>query len=121
MCPASGPEQSQPVAACLKGVYEFRIKELRGAVRQAGGLTFVWRSLYLTAPDTMKKGERTYEEVTPGFGTLTASWPQALSTAPEWVAWNHALEAAVRTNAQTEGDGGSSHPATWAASPGSSS
>jgi Protein of unknown function (DUF3298) len=85
------------------------------------GVTFAWKSIKLTAKDN--PGENTRPdlaklEVTPGYGTLTASWPQARSDAPDWAAWNKSIEAAAQKMSQS--DTGPDRPSSsqWAAQPG---
>ena len=90
-CPAS--DTSDPVATCLGDVYKMRIGDLKNMVQNFGGVGFVTKAALLTArdtPDTAPPPGAT--EITPGFGTLEATWPQALSATPEWTAWNKALE-----------------------------
>jgi uncharacterized protein YecT (DUF1311 family) len=92
-CPAGNA--ANPIEQCLRQVYKDRIDELRLRVKTLAGVTFVARAITLTArdgPDDVLPG---VTEVTPGFGTLQAIWPQASSTAPQWVAWNSAIVPAI--------------------------
>lgn len=101
-CPAG--KSSNPIEKCLSELYRSRIDELRSNVRQIAGVTFIWRPLLLTARDEPDSIPTWATEVTPGYGTLQAAWPQVSSSAPEWVAWNHAIEAAALK--ATSGDPG---------------
>ena len=61
-------------------------------VQHFASVTFVSQAITLTARDTADSAPPAYAtEVTPGFGTLQATWPQASATTPQWVAWNKAL------------------------------
>jgi uncharacterized protein len=93
-CPAS--DTDDPIATCLGSVYKARIAELQQMVQHIAGTTFVSQTITLTAPDTPASAPPAgVSEVTPGFGTLTASWAQASSTTPQWTAWNSAVVPAV--------------------------
>ena len=75
---------------------KMRIDELQGMVQHIGGVTFVSQAITLTARDTPDSAPPAgVSEVTPGFGTLEAIWPQASSTTPQWTAWNKAVENAA--------------------------
>jgi uncharacterized protein len=92
-CPAG--DASNPIAPCLLQVYKERIAELERNVESFAGVNFVARSVTLTArdqPDSLPPG---VAELTPGFGTFQASWPQAVSASPQWIAWNAAIVAAA--------------------------
>jgi hypothetical protein len=57
----------------------------------------------LTAPDTPASAPPAgVSEVTPGFGTLEASWAQASSTAPQWTAWNSVVVPAMTQAANAD-------------------
>ena len=84
------------LTSCLLNSLAARTKALQGMVLHAAGVTFVWRSISLSVPDSGGGSMSADDEKKPGFGTLNASWPQALSTTPEWAAWNNAIEAAAR-------------------------
>jgi hypothetical protein len=49
----------------------------------------------LTARDGQDDNPLHADEVTPGYGTLQAEWPQAASSEQPWVAWNKAVESAA--------------------------
>jgi len=89
-------DANNPSATCLSSVYKARIAELQQMVQPIAGTTFVAQAITLTAPDTPASAPPAgASEVTPGFGTLTASWAQASSTAPQWTAWNSAAAPAI--------------------------
>jgi uncharacterized protein len=92
-CPAGN--SANPIVPCLRGVYRERIGELQQKVKTIAGVTFVSRSITLTARDEPDSIPTWATEVTPGFGTLQASWPQVSSTVPQWTAWNNAIEMAA--------------------------
>jgi uncharacterized protein len=91
----SAGDAIDPVAACLGNVYKERIAELQGMVQHIGGVTFVSQAITLTARDTPNSVPAGMSEITPGFGTLAAAWPQASSTTPQWTAWNKAIDEAA--------------------------
>jgi Protein of unknown function (DUF3298) len=82
------------------------------------GVTFVWRTIKVTAPDGPGDKARPLHEVTPGYGTLTASWPEAMIANPEWNAWNEAMRAAAMRMSEADMDSESAVPTKWAAQPG---
>jgi uncharacterized protein len=101
-CPAGDP--NDPIATCLGDVYKMRIAELQQMVEHVAGITFVSQSITLTTPDTPSSAPPAgTSEVTPGSGTLTASWAQASSTALQWTAWNSAVVPAVIRAANADG------------------
>jgi uncharacterized protein YecT (DUF1311 family) len=92
------PQSSTDLVKCLMDYESARTKELQQMVLRAGGVTFVSRSISVTAADDpatvpaeMRKMERN-----PGYGTLIAKWPQAMNDAPEWSAWNVAMVQAAQ-------------------------
>lgn len=92
-----------------------------GKTLTRGGVTFVWRSTRLTAKDEPEDNGRpdlNQIEKTPGYGTLTASWPQVTAKTPDWVAWNSAIETAALKMAQSQMGSGHLTEAKWAAQPG---
>jgi uncharacterized protein len=93
-CP--GGDVNNPIASCLSDIYKPRIEELQQRVQHIAGMTFVSQSITLTARDTTDSAPPAgVSEVTPGFGTLVASWAQASSTTPQWTAWNSAVVPAI--------------------------
>jgi uncharacterized protein len=110
-CKSSGVEAGAALTACLLGSYKGRIPELK-RVMNDGNYKFVSKSIKLTAPDTPNGGHVDPSmEDTPGYGTLKAAWPQAAQNTPEWIAWNKAMEAAVRQMASTDTE--SNLPGDW--------
>jgi len=96
-CPAEPYYPSAPdIATCLENYENGRIAALQHMVLHQNGVTFVWRSITLTASTSTPPADESRPD---GPGTLNASWPQASSSSPAWLAWNRALEAAVRTMA----------------------
>ena len=92
----SAGDANNPIASCLSNIYKERIDELQGMVQHIGGVTFVSQAITLTARDTPDTAPPAgISEVTPGFGTLEAIWPQASSATPQWTAWNKAVEKAA--------------------------
>jgi uncharacterized protein len=93
-CPAAEADNS--IVSCLSDIYRGRIDDLQGMVQHIGGVTFVSQAITLTVRDTSDSAPPAgVTEVTPGFGTLQATWPQASSTTAQWTAWNSAIVPAV--------------------------
>ncbi len=66
-------ESSADLDSCLSNVYKDRIGELQGMVQHIGGVTFVSKTITLTARDTPDSAPPAgISEVTPGYGTLEA-------------------------------------------------
>lgn len=98
---------------CLLEAENSRTTTLREMVQHHNGITFVWRSVYLTAPDDADTARIMKQIGGRDSGYVNASWPQAQSTAPESTAWNKAIaEAAGPGNAGGEGKPGTQ----WATS-----
>jgi uncharacterized protein YecT (DUF1311 family) len=91
-----GADPSAKLAGCLHDSLKARTKALQYMVLHADGVTFVWRSITLSVPDSGGGSISPDEEKKPGFGTLNASWPQAIAATPEWAAWNNAIETSAR-------------------------
>jgi uncharacterized protein len=89
-CPAARPDRDQTLGQCLLLQYQPRIKELQGLVQQEGGVTFVRRAITRTVPEKTEDAGPSWQAM-PGYATLSASWPVAVSSAPEWQAWNGAI------------------------------
>jgi uncharacterized protein len=93
-CPAA--DAAADLTACLNDIYKGRVDRLQGMVQQIAGVTFVSQAITLTVHDTPDSAPPAgATEVTPGFGTLEASWPQASSTSAQLTAWNSAIVPAV--------------------------
>ena len=91
------------IVECLGNQYKARIVALQGKVVHKGGVLFVMRDITLLSPDSAEDKAQipAGEEDHPGFGTLNASWPQAIGPkevvdTPEWRAWNAAVERAAQ-------------------------
>jgi uncharacterized protein YecT (DUF1311 family) len=115
-CKANAAQMS--LTDCLLAEYKGQIKELHERVVTKGGVTFVTRSIEVLSKDDaddpwLKSPDL---EQNPGYGTLEASWPQALSDAPEWKIWNAAVLAETQKMAGN-GDPNPTHiwQKTWAA------
>jgi len=80
-------------AACLKPLYDDRIKQLRGAVAVRDGLAFLTRTQFLAAANTPNKNPDMPQGEHAGFGTMQATWPMADTDEEEWIAWSAAVEA----------------------------
>jgi uncharacterized protein YecT (DUF1311 family) len=104
-CPATN--SAGDLELCLSNLYVLRIEALRHMILQSGGVTFVLRSLELAASDQPSSSDAGDDPDKPERGYLSASWPLASNGAPEWQAWNRAIEAATAGVAgQTIGDSG---------------
>ncbi len=95
-CSPSGSTQADLID-CLGLVYGERIDQLRTRVQTIDGITFVSHATRLVSRDTLDNAvsDPSMEQV-PGYGTRTATWPMALSQAPEWQKWNAAIELETR-------------------------
>ena len=92
------------LAACLQGVYLARIKDLKGRVVTKNGVTFVMHAITLMAKDAEDESSPDIREgeENPGFGTMHAQWPEALSSEPEWKTWNTAAMQEAQKLARTD-------------------
>jgi uncharacterized protein len=91
-CEPDTAQPPTPLDACLRNAYDARTKELQGMVLRKGGITFVRRSIKLTAShglDANPSRSRAEE--------MKVSWPQTKNNTPEWRAWNTAIQAAVQS------------------------
>lgn len=97
-CAGGTAQSSADLAKCLLDYEGERTKELQRMVLRAGGVTFVWRTTTVTAPDDAGNADPELRKLerNPGYGTLSASWPQAMNGAPEWSAWNQAVVQAAQ-------------------------
>jgi len=66
------------------------------SVSQGGRVPFVWHSVHFTQADTGDVARNDEERGATRYSALDAAWPQALSTDPEWQAWNRAIEFEAR-------------------------
>jgi uncharacterized protein len=110
-CKSSAPQPGATLATCLLASYKARIPELNRMLSD-GDYKFVSKSIQLTTPDSPDGGQASPGTVeTPGSGTLRATWPQSSKDSPQWIAWNRAMEAAVRKMASS--DSQADPPAEW--------
>jgi uncharacterized protein len=92
-CVIPGPASPRALPDCLLGYYQARNQQLSNLAGTSHD-AFVTRFVELTWPD--EPGESPGSEGIPGYGTLTATWPQSTIAAAEWQAWNKAVEAAAQ-------------------------
>jgi uncharacterized protein YecT (DUF1311 family) len=93
------PAALDMLAKCMVGEYRGREEFLEKLKVRRADMMFVMRSRALAVRD--KAGdEHGFEHV--GWGTMLVSWPEALSDAPEWVAWNEAVELETQKMAGAE-------------------
>jgi uncharacterized protein YecT (DUF1311 family) len=109
ICDAGKVQLGATLAKCMVGEYRERAEILARLQQRHGGLLFVTRTRALAVAD--KPGEEH------GFdharwGTLVASWPEAVSDAAEWKAWTAGVEA--ETVAAPEGRAVAGWNAEWA-------
>jgi uncharacterized protein YecT (DUF1311 family) len=97
-CQAGEPGSAESLAGCLLQYYRDRTKFLAHLVFQMGGVTFVWHSDAGAAP-----AAKDQDSPLPQPTLWLSAWPQALSAAPEWKAWNLAIESAVKDPPGSEG------------------
>jgi len=110
-CKSSEAEPGAALATCLLASYKARIPELN-RILSDGDYKFVSKAIKLTTPNTPDGGEASPDtEETPGSGTLKATWPQSTKDTPQWIAWNKAMEAAMRKMASS--DSKSDPPGQW--------
>jgi uncharacterized protein YecT (DUF1311 family) len=101
-CWPGDPSSTTSLPFCLEQQYSSRTAALRHMVLSTGGVTFVWRSVSLIAPNS--PDDHSVEGIVrPGFGTLTASWPQTKNANPNWQMWNAAIERATKRVASQNG------------------
>jgi uncharacterized protein len=110
-CPAG---DSVMLSTCLLVDEQDRTKSLQHMIAKIGGITFLWRSLSFTVPDDPETAQMMQESRHSTVGSLEASWPQAVSEAPEWVAWNRGVETAARKVAGANSGGGTTWDKNWA-------
>jgi uncharacterized protein YecT (DUF1311 family) len=115
VCPANNPEQHQYLETCILARENARTDSLKHMFYKQAGITFAWHSVFRETPGDPNAGDETE-----GPGSLEASWPEALSAAPEWRAWNTAIETAIHKIArQSNVDTPELPPAEWQAVEGS--
>jgi uncharacterized protein len=115
VCKANVPQMS--FTDCLRKQYKSQMDVLDSQVVKKGGTVFVIQGTEVTSKDGPDDPPSSKEiESNPGYGTLDASWPGALSKAPEWLAWNAAvlLETQKMAGREKE-DTGTDWKDDWAA------
>jgi uncharacterized protein len=96
-CPANLGQKA--LGNCLTLAWDKRIRSLQTAISsasQSGGVPFLWSSVHFTQADTGDVASMDAERGAPPYSTLDAEWPQALSSDPNWQAWNRAIELQTR-------------------------
>lgn len=106
VCKANAPQMG--LTQCLIAQYKGQLQVLDEQVQHRSGVTFVRRTIELLAKDDADDPWLKEKDLAQnaGFGTLDASWPQALSSDPLWLAWNAAVLA--ETQKMAAGDVGKS-------------
>ncbi|MGA8741446.1 MAG: DUF3298 domain-containing protein [Terracidiphilus sp.] len=103
---------------CLLSEEQSRTDALKHMIYKDDGVTFVWHHVYRK---TSGDDPEALDNNGPGSaGSLEASWPSAISDAPEWAAWNMGIETAThkiveQSNVDTTGPA----PKEWKAVDGS--
>jgi uncharacterized protein YecT (DUF1311 family) len=100
-CQAGEPGSAESLPGCMLRFYQERTSFLAHLVFKMGGVTFVWHSDAGAAP-AIKETDNPRPQPT----LWTSAWPQALSNAPEWRAWNTAIEELVKDPPGSEGGEG---------------
>lgn len=96
-CPTNLGQEA--LGNCLAVAWDKRIRLLQTAISsasQSGGVPFLWSSVHFNQADTGDEASIDAERGAPQYSTLNAEWPQALSSAPNWQAWNRAIELQTR-------------------------
>lgn len=111
-CPANLGRQA--LGDCLALSWDKRVRLLQTTISsfsQPGVVPFLWDSVHFTHADTGDVASNDAQRGKPQSSTLDAEWPQALSSEPDWQAWNRAIELEARDLASQ----GQSRPGdTWA-------
>ena len=102
------------LVSCLKDQYKSQTEALQQRVVKKGGVVFVMRSVTLKTKDAPDDTAVDGGETNPGYGTLTAVWPQAMSSDAEWVAWNAAMLLEVQKMAGGDGKTAGGWKSEWA-------
>jgi hypothetical protein len=96
-CPAN--VGSQALEDCLALSWDKRLRMLQAAISSASqpsSVPFLWNSVHFTQADTGCVADNDVERGAQQHSTLHAAWPQALSSDPDWQAWNRAIELEAR-------------------------
>jgi hypothetical protein len=115
VCKGNAPQMS--LTDCLTKQYKDQMDVLDSQVVKKAGIVFVIQGTEVMSKDGPDDPPSSREiESNPGYGTLDASWPEALSRAPEWVAWNAAVLLETQTMAgRGKEDLGTDWKTEWAA------
>jgi uncharacterized protein YecT (DUF1311 family) len=103
-CEAGDPTKAKRLPECMLQYYPNRAHLLDHMVFRMGGIAFFEHSTAKTAPAADDP-----ENLMPQPTLWISIWPQALSSAPEWRAWNLVIEKAVEEVAQSEDPGQDSY------------
>ncbi len=102
-CPVTSDGVRPDVMTCLTGYETMRTDFLTHMITRKAGVLFVWRSITRSVQESPARAEEAHAGGDDnGLGTLNASWPQAVATTPEWIAWNAAMESAAQKMACAE-------------------
>ena len=85
----------EDLTQCLLETSKARANELKGMVQRRNGIQFVSSAIYFTAPDSPEIAQIMKGINGRDSGYVNVTWPQAISSAPEWLAWNKAIAAAA--------------------------
>jgi uncharacterized protein len=90
-CQAGETGSTESLPQCMLRYYRERTSFLAHLVFKMGGVTFVWHSDAGAAP-----AAKDQQSPSPQPTLWMFTWPQALSVAPEWKAWNLAIESFMK-------------------------
>jgi uncharacterized protein YecT (DUF1311 family) len=96
-CP--GNVGREALGDCLALFWDKRVHLLQTAISSAskpGHVPLLWNSVHFSQPDVGDEANSDAERGAPQYSTLDAEWPQALSSDPDWQAWNRAIELKAR-------------------------
>lgn len=96
-CPPNVGQEA--LAGCLASAWDKRVRLLETAISsfsQPDRVPFLWDSVHFAQADTGNLARDDAERGAPQVSTLDAEWPLALSTDPDWQAWNRAIESEAR-------------------------
>jgi uncharacterized protein YecT (DUF1311 family) len=99
-CQAGEPRAAEGLPGCMLQYYQERTSFLAHLVFKIAGVTFVWHSDSGAAP-----ASKDADSPSPQPTIWTFAWSQALSDAPEWRAWNAAIEGLVKDPPGSQGGG----------------
>jgi uncharacterized protein len=87
---------------CLMSAEVERTQDLNKMIEHDNGVLFVWRPVNYTAQDSEEIRADRIKDGQPDYGYVNVTWPEALSTAPGWAAWNKAIADAARDLSRPE-------------------